>query len=80
MRPFWPQRFLANAKDPRFAAPFLVAIVSLVFSFWFLPIQYVNPASVGWVFTHSPHMTDGSVNAIQAMFFGQEHWHWPPAG
>jgi hypothetical protein len=78
MRRFWPQRFLANAKDPRTAVPFLVAIVSLVFSFWLLPIQYVNPASVGWVFTRLPHMTDDSGHAIQAMFFGQEHWHWPP--
>lgn len=72
------QRVLANAKNPRIAVPFWVVIVSLVFSFWFLPIQYLNPASVGWVFTRLPHLTDGSGHAIQAMVFGQEPWHWPP--
>ena len=72
------RRILATAKNPRVIAPFWVAIVSLVFSFWFLPIQYINPAGVGWVFIRPVHLRDVSGHAIQAMFFGQEPWHWPP--
>jgi hypothetical protein len=67
-----------NATAPKIAVPICVVLLSLLFSLWFLPTQYINPANIDWVFTRSDHMTDGAGHAIQAMFFGEEPWRWPP--
>jgi hypothetical protein len=68
-----------NAKTLRIAMPVCVGLLALLFSFWLLPTRYINPASVGWVFTlRLDTFADGAGHAIQAMFFGEEPWRWPP--
>lgn len=58
--------------------PLLVTFLALIFSFWMLPYDYINPTSVGWVFAPVPeNMIDDVGHAIQAMFFANESWFWP---
>lgn len=58
--------------------PILITLLALIFSFWLLPYDYIDPTSVGWVFAFfSENMTDEVGHAIQAMFFANESWFWP---
>ena len=60
------------------SVPILVTVFALIFSFWMLPYGYINPTSVGWIFSPFPeNMIDGVGHAIQAMFFANESWFWP---
>ena len=76
---FSKSKLQTSISNLRITAPVCVALLALIFSFWLLPIKYINPAHVGWIFTMSlDNFADGAGHAIQSMFFGQELWQLPP--
>ncbi len=72
------QGLLEDWSFRRVTPPVCVLLIALTFSFWLLPIQYINPASVSWIFaSRIENFIDGAGHAIQAMYFAQERWNWP---
>lgn len=55
----------------------VVSSISLVWCFWLLPAEFLDPTSTSWVFNMALSIRDNAGGAIGSMLFMVDEWRWP---